>query len=78
MNRAPFIAVGLARRAPDVRNHLSRGLAFGGGLGGILSRRRQGVSASQRCALGTRLTFRDPSAPGTTNLSNGLQFTTCP
>ena len=22
--------------------------------------------------------FRDPSAPGTTNLSNGLQFTTCP
>jgi hypothetical protein len=22
--------------------------------------------------------FRDPPAPGTTNLSNGLQFRTCP
>jgi hypothetical protein len=22
--------------------------------------------------------FRDPPAPGTTNLSNGLQFTMCP
>lgn len=37
-----------------------------------------GEPFSANTVVNAQCWFRDPSAPGTTNLSNALQFTTCP
>jgi hypothetical protein len=75
-------------KAPTQRaNAVSTG-GTAGGCNGTISLDFQSYLATHPSAVGqpfqagvmvnVQAWFRDPSAPGTTNLSNALQFKTCP